>query len=79
MCDAPTLSGASHHRPDWTHNILDIMPKIKECASCQFYSHDPHVVCAVHPTGPDDDTCLDFREDPELESKQFVDFLGIGS
>ncbi len=26
----------------------------------------------------DDDTCLDFRPDPELEGKQFVDFLGIG-
>ncbi|MFB2771627.1 hypothetical protein ACE1AT_20400 [Pelatocladus sp. BLCC-F211] len=54
------------------------MPKIKMCDRCLFYSHDPHVVCAVHPTGPANDTCLDFRPDPELEGKQFVDFLGIG-
>ncbi len=54
------------------------MPKIKECDHCLFCAHDPHIVCAVHSTGPDDDTCLDFRPDPELEGKQFVDFLGIG-
>lgn len=54
------------------------MPKIKNCDRCLFYSHDYLIVCAVHPGGPANDTCLDFRENPELESKQFVDFLGIG-
>ncbi|QIR41745.1 hydrogenase maturation nickel metallochaperone HypA (plasmid) [Tolypothrix sp. PCC 7910] len=54
------------------------MPKIKECDRCLFCAHDPYIVCAVHPGGPASDTCLDFREDPELEGKQFVDFLGIG-
>ncbi|MCP6761903.1 MAG: hypothetical protein NHB32_24850 [Fischerella sp. CENA71] len=54
------------------------MPKIKMCDRCLFYSYDYLIVCAVHPTGPDDDTCLDFRPDPELEGKQFMDFLGIG-
>ncbi|BAY66952.1 hypothetical protein NIES22_70960 (plasmid) [Calothrix brevissima NIES-22] len=54
------------------------MPKINQCDRCLFCAHDPYIVCAVHPGGPDNNTCLDFRPDPELESKQFVDFLGIG-
>jgi len=37
------------------------------------------MVCAVHPTGPTGDTCLDFRADPELKGKRFVDFLGLES
>ncbi|MBD2341841.1 hypothetical protein H6G64_33450 [Calothrix sp. FACHB-156] len=54
------------------------MPKIKECDRCFFCAHDPYIVCAVHPGGPASNACLDFRPDPELEGKQFVDFLGIG-
>jgi hypothetical protein len=54
------------------------MPKIPQCDRCQFYSQDYQIVCAVHPGGPASDTCLDFCPDPQLEGKQFVDFLGIG-
>ncbi|MEH1799970.1 MAG: hypothetical protein V7L13_12550 [Nostoc sp.] len=54
------------------------MSKLLECNRCLFYAHNPQLVCAVHPTGPSGNTCLDFRDDPELETKQFVDFLGIG-
>ena len=53
------------------------MPKIPECERCIFCAHDPHIVCAVHPMGVNGDICIDFREDPELAGKRFVDFLGI--
>ncbi len=53
------------------------MPKIPECDRCLFCAHDHHILCALHPSGPGSDTCLDFRPDPELEGKQFEDFLGI--
>ncbi|MEH1844312.1 MAG: hypothetical protein V7L25_04705 [Nostoc sp.] len=59
--------------------------KISDCVGvarlwhrCLFCAHDHHIVCAIHPGGPVSDACLDFRPDPELESKQFVDFLRIG-
>ncbi|RCJ40827.1 hypothetical protein A6770_37405 [Nostoc minutum NIES-26] len=40
------------------------MPKIPDCNHCLLSAHDPHIVCAVHPEGIEDDSCLDFREDP---------------
>jgi hypothetical protein len=43
------------------------MPKIPECDRCLLYSHDPHLICAVHPEGVDTETCLDFRPDPNIE------------
>jgi len=42
------------------------MPKLPECDRCQLYAHNPHLICAVHPTGPKTDICLDFREDPNI-------------
>ncbi|MBD1835402.1 hypothetical protein H6F61_22630 [Cyanobacteria bacterium FACHB-472] len=42
------------------------MPKIPECNSCQLNRHNPFIVCAVHPAGPNSDCCLDFR--PTAES-----------
>lgn len=41
------------------------MPKIKPCDSCQFYSNNPHLVCAVHPQGVDTHTCIDYRLNPD--------------
>lgn len=41
--------------------------KIPDCDRCLLYSHDPHLVCLVHPDGVDSDSCLDFREDPNAE------------
>ena len=43
------------------------MPKLPECDRCILYARDPHLVCAVHPTGPNTNTCIDFREDPNAE------------
>ena len=53
------------------------MPKIPECDHCLFCAHSHHFVCAIHPDGVQGNSCMDFRPDPELEGKQFVDFLGI--
>ncbi len=46
------------------------MPKIPECDRCILYARDPHLVCAVHPAGPNTDTCPDFREDPNTASEE---------
>ena len=54
------------------------MPKLPLCDRCLLCAHDYHLVCAVHPSGPEGDSCLDFRPDPELEGKHFVDFLSLG-
>ncbi|WP_330203579.1 hypothetical protein [Cyanobacterium sp. Dongsha4] len=37
--------------------------KIDKCDRCQFYSNSSHIVCAVHPSGVEND-CLDYRLDP---------------
>ncbi len=41
--------------------------KIPECDRCLLYAHNPFLVCAVHPSGPSDRSCLDYREDPNAE------------
>jgi len=46
------------------------MPKIPECDRCLLYARNPHLVCAVHPTGSDTDTCPDFRENPNAEPEE---------
>jgi hypothetical protein len=43
------------------------MPKILMCDRGLLYAHNPHLVCAFHPDGVDGDSCLDFREDPNIE------------
>jgi len=54
------------------------MRKLPECYSCLLYAHDHHLICAVHPAGPEGDSCLDFRLDPHLD-RRFKDFLGLQS
>jgi hypothetical protein len=53
------------------------MPKLPECDRCIFCAHDYHIVCAIHPAGVEEDSCLDFRPDPELRHLPFRDFLGL--
>jgi hypothetical protein len=50
------------------------MPKLPECVSeacrrlrCLLYSHNPHLICTVHPSGVDGNNCLDFRLNPNAE------------
>ncbi|HEY9890712.1 MAG TPA: hypothetical protein V6D37_02660 [Candidatus Sericytochromatia bacterium] len=38
---------------------------------CLLYARNPHLVCAVHPTGSDTDTCPDFQENPNAEPDEF--------
>ena len=54
------------------------MPKIPDCGfasasakqRCILYTHNTHLVCAVHPEGVDTDSCLDFRPDPNAEIEE---------
>jgi len=46
------------------------MPKLPECDRCLLLARNPHHVCAVHPTGPNTDTCIDFRENPDAPSEE---------
>jgi hypothetical protein len=46
------------------------MPKIPECDRCLLYARNPHLVCAVHPAGPNTNTCLDFRADPNAAAEE---------
>jgi len=46
------------------------MPKLPECDRCQLYARNPHLVCAVHPTGPNTNTCPDFQENPNAEPEE---------
>ena len=50
-----------------TKQYTGTMPKIHQCDRCLLYSHNPHLVCVVHPAGPQEDSCLDFRENPNAE------------
>ena len=53
------------------------MPKISACESCLYYAHDSHLICAVHPKGQNSNSCPDFQQNPDLEIRKFVDFLGL--
>ena len=53
------------------------MPKIPDCDHCQFYAHDPHLVCAVHPQGVDG-TCFDFRQDPNSRAGEDKQWSPLG-
>jgi hypothetical protein len=46
------------------------MPKILNCNYCLLYAHNPHIVCAVHPTGVDGDSCIDFQEDSTAQIEE---------
>lgn len=46
------------------------MNKIPDCDRCQLYAHNPHLVCAVHPSGVSGDRCLDFRLNPNAEPEE---------
>ncbi|AFZ56857.1 hypothetical protein H6G54_02840 [Anabaena cylindrica FACHB-243] len=46
------------------------MPKIPDCNRCLFYSHNPHLICSVHPSGVESDNCIDFRENISAEVEE---------
>ena len=46
------------------------MPKIPDCDRCFLNARNPYIVCAVHPLGVSDSSCLDFRPDPSAEASE---------
>lgn len=52
------------------------MPKIPECDRCQRYSKNPHLVCAIHPIGPDSDSCLDFAPNAGAITQEIPEPVG---
>jgi hypothetical protein len=53
------------------------MPKISDCDRCQFYSHNPHLVCAVHPIGVEG-KCSDFKHDPNSLADEDEQWAPLG-
>ncbi len=53
-----------------TKQYTGTMPKLPECDNCLLYSHNPHIVCVVHPDGVEGENCLDFRLDPNAEAEE---------
>ena len=45
------------------------MAKIDKCDRCRFYGHNPHLVCALHPSGVTKD-CADYQLDPTYEEEE---------
>lgn len=37
------------------------MAKIPDCDLCRLYAHSAYLVCSVHPTGPEGNSCADFE------------------
>jgi hypothetical protein len=52
------------------------MPKLPECDRCQLYAYNPHLVCAVHPTGVEGNHCPDFEPDPNAQPDEQWEPLG---
>lgn len=50
--------------------------KIADCDSCQFYAHNLHLVCAIHPSGVNDSSCLDYR--PKVNQKSEEQWEPVG-
>jgi hypothetical protein len=49
---------------------VDQMPKIPDCDRCRFCNHSAHLICAVLPNGPDEDTCPYFSLDPDAPEQE---------
>ena len=52
------------------------MPKLPACNRCLLYVHNPHLICAVHPTGVEGDSCPDFEPDPQTEPEELWEPVG---
>jgi hypothetical protein len=46
------------------------MPKIVDCNRCRFHTHSAHLICAVFPSGPDEDICAYFSLDPDAPAPE---------
>ena len=52
------------------------MVKIPECDRCQLYTHNPHLICAVHPDGVEGNHYPDFEPDPDTQPIEQWEPLG---
>jgi hypothetical protein len=52
------------------------MKRIPECDRCLLNAHSTFLVCAVHPSGPDEEFCIDFQEDPKGEPEELWEPIG---
>ncbi|MBD0270103.1 MAG: hypothetical protein ICV77_17640 [Cyanobacteria bacterium Co-bin8] len=53
---------------------MNILP-VSSCDRCCFYAHNPYLVCAPHPTGPDSNPCRDFEEATPEQRLQAKDWF----
>ncbi|MEG4585489.1 hypothetical protein QUA54_09770 [Microcoleus sp. MOSTC5] len=44
---------------------------------CLLLGRNPYLICAVHPAGPDTNTCIDFRENPDAEPEELWEPEGV--
>ncbi|WP_242026965.1 DUF6464 family protein [Phormidium tenue] len=42
-------------------NVSFNLSPTRQCRSCRFNARSPYLVCAVHPTGPEQQRCPDFE------------------
>lgn len=42
-------------------NISINLSPTRQCRSCRFNARSPYLICAVHPTGPEQRQCPDFE------------------
>ena len=68
---APTRSSAELEKL-LRAKIPDCVLRFAQCLGhrCLLYDHDPHIVCAVNPSGVEGNSCLDFRPDPNAEPEE---------
>ncbi len=75
------ISG-TYRGKSWQFQQGDLSEQLTACDRCHFYSGDPHLLCAVHPQGPNSENCPDFRlnlqtkplNQPTLKSHKFSNF-----
>lgn len=53
------------------------MPKLTCCDSCQYYAHNPHLVCALHPSGQEQGYCADYHQAEQTPNPGLSGFLAL--
>jgi hypothetical protein len=44
--------------------------KLPECSICTFFAESHFLHCTIHPSGVKEESCQDFRSDPQAEQRQ---------
>ncbi|MEH2378970.1 MAG: hypothetical protein V7K27_08695 [Nostoc sp.] len=56
--------------PDCVGVSRQLLETLRKRHRCLLYAHNRHIVCLVHPDGVDGDSCLDFRENPNIKPEE---------